>query len=76
MRFSASWKQAEGLSPEKMLEAERLMFHELTQGMFYYFCLCAFLNSFSSLSMGELDRSFALDRHDRRGYQETSVYWW
>ncbi|KAL7336712.1 hypothetical protein BJY59DRAFT_761782 [Rhodotorula toruloides] len=31
LRFAEPWKQAEGLSQEKQLEAKRLMFHELTQ---------------------------------------------
>jgi len=32
MRFAEPFKIAEGLSPEEKLEAERLMFLELTQG--------------------------------------------
>ncbi|BGP51558.1 Hairy/enhancer-of-split with YRPW motif protein 2 [Rhodotorula kratochvilovae] len=31
MRFAEPFKQAEGASPEDLLEAKRLMFHELTQ---------------------------------------------
>jgi len=64
MRFAEPFKITEGLSPEEKLEAERLMFLELTQGD----CLC-FLNQISSficvsLSVGKFHRSVAPHQHD------------
>jgi len=64
MRFAEPFRSTEGLSPEEKLEAERLMFLELTQGD----CLFS-LNQISSLicaslPLGQFHGPVAPHQHD------------
>ena len=73
MRFAEPFRSTEGLSPEEKLEAERLMFLELTQGD----CLFS-LNQISSLicaslSLGKFHGSVAPPQHDWKTNQSPVI---
>jgi hypothetical protein len=38
MRFAEPFKIADGLPADERIEAERLMFLELTQGWYFHYC--------------------------------------
>lgn len=61
LRFAEPFKISEKLSPAEKLEAERLMFLELTQGQKLSIISLAFPDILFSLSLGQLDRPFPLD---------------
>lgn len=79
MRFAEPFTQA-GKSPEAKLEAERLMFLELTQGSQLFRMLKIRLYSSTiiapSLSLGEFHRPLTTHQHDRGPNQVPSVHWW
>ena len=76
MRFAEPFKLAESLSPEEKLEAERLVFMELTQGSCFLLSDDYDHKQSSSLPVGQFDRPFVTYQHDRRTNQSASVYWW
>lgn len=73
LRFAEPFKINESLSPKEKIEAERLMFLELTQGMLTVNadCVpltCDSLSTFQchhSLPVGKFNRSFPSDQYDR-----------
>lgn len=75
MRFAEPFKLAGDLSPEEKLEAERLVFMELTQGSCFLFSDYQDHKRFSSLPVGQFDRPLVTYQHDRRTDQSSSVYW-
>ena len=76
MRFAEPFKLTGNLSPEEKLEAERLMFMELTQGLCFLLSRGQDHKQFSSLPLGQFNRPFVTYQHDGRTNQSASVYWW
>lgn len=76
MRFAEPFTQS-GKSPEAKLDAERLMFLELTQGLQSSLMnVCANIDIHSSLPLGKFHRPFVAHQYDRGANQISSVHWW
>lgn len=77
MRFAEPFKISDNLSDSEKLEAERLMFLELTQGTSSRLVPLASTQhpALDSVPVGQLYRSIALDQHDRRSDQGTPINW-
>jgi hypothetical protein len=71
MRFADPFKISDDLSAEEKLEAERLMFLELTQGLPVALSIIVSLLTVQehSVPLGKCDRLVSLDQHDRRANQ-------
>jgi hypothetical protein len=78
MRFAEPFKIAEHLDEAGKLNAERLMFLELTQGQssFFFGRKRAGLKSLCSLPLGKLHRFVSAHQYDRGSNQISPVDRW
>ena len=78
MRFAEPFSLKPGLSAEEKLEAERLMFNELTQSTLLASALYQYsdVDLYHSLPLGKFDRFVAPHQHDRGADQVIAIHWW